>query len=61
MCGAARAQMRVILRGTGGPELTSERQGEATLVEENGQKLLFDAGRGVLDGLYQSRVRPQEM
>lgn len=61
MCGAARAQMRVILRGTGSPEPTSERPGEATLVEENGQKLLFDAGRGVLDGLYQSRVRPQEM
>jgi ribonuclease Z len=61
VCGAARAQMRVILVGTGGPELTPERQGQATLIEENGQKLLFDAGRGVLDGLYQSRVRPQDV
>src|ERR1700678_1180587 len=55
------AQTRVVLVGTGGPELTPERAGEATLVEANGQSLLFDAGRGVLDGLYQSRVRPQEV
>jgi ribonuclease Z len=47
--------------GTGGPELTPERQGEATLVEAQGQMLLFDAGRGVLDGLYRSRVRPQDV
>jgi ribonuclease Z len=55
------AQTRVVLVGTGGPELTPQRAGEATLVEANGQSLLFDAGRGVLDGLYQSRVRPHEV
>jgi ribonuclease Z len=53
--------MRITLVGTGGPELTPERQGEATLIEVNEQKLLFDAGRGVLDGLYESRVRPQDV
>ena len=58
-CLAASAQMRVTLVGTGGPELTPERQGEATLIQADGQTLLFDAGRGVLDGLYESRIRPQ--
>lgn len=58
-CGVLAAQTRVTLVGTGGPELTPERQGEATLVEANGQRLLFDAGRGVLDGLYESRIPPQ--
>ncbi len=57
--GVVSAQMRVILVGTGGPELTAERQGESTLIEAQGQELLFDAGRGALDGLYESRVRPQ--
>jgi ribonuclease Z len=63
MClgGALTAQTRVTLVGTGGPELTPERQGEATLIEADGQKLLFDAGRGVLDGLYESRIRPQDV
>ncbi len=62
LCGyVAVAQTAVVLVGTGGPELTAERQGEATLVETHGQMLLFDAGRGVLDGLYRSRVRPQEV
>jgi ribonuclease Z len=57
--GVVSAQMRITLVGTGGPELTPERQGEATLIEAGGQTLLFDAGRGVLDGLYESRIRPQ--
>jgi ribonuclease Z len=61
-CGTvADAQTAVVLVGTGGPELTPQRQGETTLVEARGQMLLFDAGRGVLDGLYRSRVRPQEV
>jgi ribonuclease Z len=55
------AQTRVVLVGTGGPELTPERAGEATLVEANGQSLLFDAGRGVLDGLYLSGIAPQKV
>lgn len=53
------AQPRVTLVGTGGPELTSDRQGESTLIEANGQGLLFDAGRGTLDGLYHSGIAPQ--
>jgi ribonuclease Z len=57
--GVLHAQTRVTLVGTGGPELTPDRHGEATLIEADGQKLLFDAGRGVLDGLYQSRIVPQ--
>lgn len=58
----AAAQTRVVLVGTGGPELTPNRAGEATLIETpDGQRLLFDAGRGVLDGLYHSGVRPQEV
>ena len=58
---SAKAQTRVTLVGTGGPELTSERQGEATLIESHGQSLLFDAGRGVLDGLYRSHIQPREV
>lgn len=54
---AAGAQMTVTLVGTGGPELTEERPlGAATLVEARGQRLLFDAGCGVLDGLYRAGV-----
>ena len=49
----------VTLVGTGGPEMTPERQGESTLIEAGGQSLLFDAGRGTLDGLYRSHVLPQ--
>jgi ribonuclease Z len=49
------AAMRVTLLGTGGPELSPQRrQGAATLVEARGQFLLFDAGRGVLQRLYDS-------
>jgi ribonuclease Z len=59
--GGAAAQTTVVLVGTGGPELTAGRAGEATLVESHGQMLLFDAGRGVLDGLYRSRVQPQDV
>ncbi len=49
--------MRVILLGTGGPELSPERrQGAATLVLVNGMTLLFDAGRGVMQRIYDSGV-----
>ncbi|MCU1335879.1 MAG: fold metallo-hydrolase [Bryobacterales bacterium] len=56
-----RAQMTIRLVGTGGPELTPERAGIATLIQTPAVSLLFDAGRGVLDGLYKSRVRPQDV
>lgn len=55
------ATTAVTLVGTGGPELAPERAGEATLIEYGGHALLFDAGRDVLDGLYQSRIAPQRV
>jgi ribonuclease Z len=51
--------MVVTLVGTGGPEITADRAGISTLVEADGQKLLFDVGWGALDGLYKSHVLPQ--
>jgi ribonuclease Z len=51
----------VYLVGTGGPELTPTRAGVATLLNIDGQNLLFDAGRGVLDGIYACRIRPQDV
>ncbi|HEX4327007.1 MAG TPA: MBL fold metallo-hydrolase [Burkholderiales bacterium] len=53
--------IKVTLLGTGGPELTPLRFGYATLVEAGGQKLLFDAGRGVLQRLYESKVNVTEV
>ncbi|MCP4619256.1 MAG: MBL fold metallo-hydrolase [Bradyrhizobium sp.] len=53
--------MRVVLVGTGGPEINPTRFGYATLIEAGGQKLLFDAGRGVVQRLYESRVNPREV
>lgn len=50
--------LRVTLLGTGGPELSPQRFGYATLIEAGGQRLLFDAGRGVLQRLYESRIDP---
>ena len=54
-------QVKVHLVGTGGPELTAERAGAATLIETPATLLLFDAGRGVLDGIYKARLRPQDV
>ncbi len=44
---------RVTLLGTGGPEMSIDRAGSATLVEAGGQHLLIDAGRNVLQRLYE--------
>jgi len=60
-CCMASAQTRVVLIGTGGPELTPDRAGEATLIQAGGQNLLFDAGRGALDGLYRAHVPPDQV
>lgn len=54
-------RLRVTLVGTGGPEINPTRFGYATLIEAGGQKLLFDAGRGVVQRLYESRVNPKEV
>jgi ribonuclease Z len=49
------------LIGTGGPELTPTRQGMSTLIEANGQTLLFDVGRGALQNIYLSRIDPRRI
>jgi ribonuclease Z len=53
--------LTICLLGTGGPELTPDRQGAATLVEAGQEKLLFDAGRGVMQRLYECRVSIPEV
>ncbi len=47
--------------GTGGPEITVERQGIATLMEAGGESYLFDTGRGVLQRLYETGVNPKRI
>jgi len=53
--------MRVTLLGTGSPEPTIDRFGPAVLVEAGGIYLLFDAGRGVVQRLYQLEVPLSEV
>jgi ribonuclease Z len=53
--------VRVHLIGTGGPELTPTREGMSTLIEAQGQTLLFDAGRGALQNIYLSRIDPRKV
>jgi len=53
--------MRVHLLGTGGPELTPDRQGIATLIETPDDLLLIDAGRGVMQRLYEQRINPKRV
>lgn len=55
---SARSEVKVTLLGTGGPEITADRMGAATLIEIDGELLLFDAGRGVLQRLYESQIAP---
>lgn len=56
-CALAKAPaISVILLGTGRPAPTLDRFGPATLVEAGGQRLLFDAGRGVSQRLWQLRI-----
>ena len=47
---------RVTLLGTGAPPPVMERFGPSTLVEVGGEILLFDAGRGVLQRLFQLKT-----
>ena len=59
---AAQVQgIRVTLLGTGCPPPVMNRFGPSTLVEAGDQKLLFDAGRGALQRLTQSKVRWQDV
>ena len=48
--------IRVTLLGTGSPVPALDRFGSATLVEAGTETLLFDAGRGVAQRLWQTRV-----
>lgn len=50
------ADFKVTLLGTGTPALNIDRFGMGTLIEAGGQRLLFDAGRGVSIRLHQARV-----
>jgi len=45
--------IKVTLLGTGSPRPSVDRNGPAVLVEVGGKYLLFDAGRGVVQGLQQ--------
>jgi ribonuclease Z len=54
-------KMKVTLLGTAGPEYFPDRLGIATLVEANGEKLLFDVGRGTNQRLYQSGINPKDI
>jgi ribonuclease Z len=58
---AGNPQMRVTLLGTAGPEYFPDRLGISTLVEANGERLLFDVGRGTNQRLYQSRFNPKDI
>src|SRR4051794_27765904 len=58
---ADEAKMKVTLLGTAGPEYFPDRLGIATLVEANGEKLLFDVGPGVNQRLYQSGINPKDI
>jgi ribonuclease Z len=58
-CAEDKAGLRVHLIGTGGPELTPTRLGMSTLIEANGEILIFDVGRGALQNIYLSRIDPR--
>jgi ribonuclease Z len=54
--GRAEPVIKVTLLGTASPSPRPDRFGPSTLVEAGGQKLLFDAGRGVPIRLWQLKV-----
>lgn len=53
--------IKVTLLGTGDPTPRIERFGPSTLVEAGGQVLLFDAGRGTMQRLYQLRTSTADL
>jgi ribonuclease Z len=56
LVGAQSPAIKVVLLGTGRPDPVIDRFGPATLVEAGGQRLLFDAGRGVSQRLWQLKI-----
>ena len=53
----ATPDFKVTLLGTGSPAPIMTRFGPGTLVQVNGQNLVFDAGRGVTQRLLQSKLK----
>jgi len=53
--------MQIILLGTGTPVLDPTRQQSALLVNLDGKKLLFDAGRGVTSQMARAGIQPQHI
>lgn len=53
--------MQIVLLGTGTPILDPNRQQSALLVDLTGQKLLFDAGRGVTSQMVRAGIQPQQI
>jgi ribonuclease Z len=53
--------IRVTLLGTGAPTPVMERFGPSTLIEAGGEALLFDAGRGALQRLFQLQPQIKEV
>ena len=57
----SKGNIRVTLLGTGVPTPVMERFGPGTLVEAGGEVMVFDAGRGVLQRLFQIKASLNEM
>ncbi|MDR7079396.1 ribonuclease Z [Neobacillus niacini] len=55
------AVFKVTLLGTGSPIIDMNRFGNSTLVEVDGQKILFDVGRGALLRLSQLNILPGDI
>lgn len=53
---AESAPIKIHFLGTGGPEITRDRMGPSTLIEAAGDYFLFDAGRGALQRMGESRL-----
>ncbi len=53
--------MQITLLGTGTPVLDPARQQSALLVEIHGERLLFDAGRGVTSQMVRAGIQPQQV
>lgn len=53
--------VKVILLGTGGPQIDPDRMGPATLVNTQGKNYLFDAGRGASIQLARAGIESGEL
>ena len=53
--------IKITILGSGTPRVSIDRFSQSILVEHKSDKFLFDAGRGALVRLYQSRILPNEI